>query len=74
MGYTVGMNGNLEQQLKDEALRSGLSMYILAKRAGLGYATMHGFIMGDRTISVRSAAKLASVLGMELRKVQRKRR
>jgi hypothetical protein len=40
----------------------------------LGYATTHGFIMGDRTISVRSAAKLAAALGLVLRPVRRGKR
>ncbi len=68
------MGEDLEQQLRDEAGRSGLSTLALAKRAGLGYATTHGFIMGDRTISVHSAAKLAAALGLVLRPVRRGKR
>ena len=68
------MGEDLEQKLRDEAGRSGLSVLALAKRAGLGYATIHGFIMGDRSISIGSAAKLAAALGLELRPVRRGKR
>ena len=65
---------DLEQQLRNEAQRSGLSVLALAKQAGLGYATTHGFLSGDRSISVSSAARLASALGLELRPLRRGKR
>ncbi len=64
----AGNMADLEKQLRDEAGRSGLSMFALAKRAGLGYASVHGFCMYDRSISLGSATKLAAALGLELRK------
>ncbi len=70
----MSMNRNLEQQLREEARRSGLNMLTLSKRASLGYAIVHGFLTGDRVISIRSAAKLAAVLGLELRPVRRGKR
>ncbi len=65
---------DLEKQLRDEAARFGWSMFELAKRAGLGYATVHGYLLRNRSISVHSAAKLAAALGLELRPVRRGKR
>ena len=68
------MDVDLEKQLRNEARRSGLSVLALAKLAGLGYATTHGFLSGSRTISIKSAARLASALGLELRRTRRGKR
>ncbi len=69
----MSMATDLEQQLRNEARQSGLSVLALAKLAGLGYATTHGFLSGSRSISVGSAARLASALGLELRPVRRRK-
>ena len=65
---------DIETQLQDAARKSGLSMYALSKQSGVRYSAMHGFLTGDRRISLRSAAQLAAVLGLELRPVRRKKR
>lgn len=58
----------LEGQLRDAARKSGLSMLQISKRTGLPYAVVHRFLNDpDLTITLRSASKLAVMLGYELR-------
>lgn len=53
---------------------SGLSLLQLAKRSGLGFQSIHGFARGYRGLSLTSAARLCSALGLELRPVRAGRR
>lgn len=46
----------------------------MSNRTQIGYASMHGFITGTRSMTMRNAAKLAILLGMELRPVGRTKR
>ena len=68
------MSVDIERQLRDAARRSGLSMYRLSKESGVAYAGLHGFLTGDRRLSLRVAARLATALGLELRPVRRSKR
>ena len=61
------MAADIEQQLRRTAKRCGLSMLALSKRSGVPYSAVHGYMTGDRRISLRNAAKLAKVLGLELK-------
>lgn len=69
MGYTTGM---IDEQLREAAIESGLSVKALAKRAGIGYASCWRFVNGEG-VTTSTAAKIADVLGLELRP-KRKRR
>ncbi len=61
------MKHDIELELRKAARRSEMSMLALAREADIGYAAVHGFLTGDRRISLRSAAKLARVLNLELK-------
>ena len=64
---------NIEQSLRAAARRSGLSMKAMADRGGIPYAAVHNFVTDDeRTVTLTTAAKLAAVLGLELRPVKDK--
>ena len=65
---------DIEKQLRNAAVRSGRSIKSMADEAGLCYQTLHGYLKHDRQITLLSAAKLARVLGLELRQVKRKRK
>ena len=67
----MAMAKDIERQLKDATHRSELNMLALSKRSGVPYSAVHGFVTGDRAITLRSAAKLARVLGLELRHRQK---
>lgn len=62
---------DIEQTLLDAARKSGLSMAELARRAELPYASVHGFVTSNRAITLRTATKLATALGLELRRKRR---
>ena len=65
------MGKDIEQQLKDAARNSGLSIYALAKQTGVPYSAVHGFVKGNRRISLRNGARLARVLGLKLQPARR---
>ncbi len=65
---------NIERQLQSAAKRSGMSMKALSDESGVVYSAVHGFLVNDRRISLRNAAKLAKTLGLELRPVKRGKR
>ncbi len=62
---------DLKEQLKRACLQSGLTANALARQAGLGYPIVYEFMKAQRSITINSAAKLARVLGLELRPVRR---
>ena len=68
------MSMDIERQLLDAAKRSGLSMAELCRKSKVPYSAIHGFLVNNRRISLRSAAKLARALGLELRPVRRKKK
>lgn len=70
----MGTRMDIERQLRDAAKRSGLSIKRLSDESGVPYSAMHGFMVNDRGITLRSAAKLARVLGLELCPVKRGKR
>ena len=61
------------KQLQKAARTSGLSINALALRSGLPYQTVHGFLTADRRITLESAAKLATLLGLELRPARKRK-
>jgi len=58
---------DLAEQLRDAFVKSGLTRCALARQADMSYAIVHRFIGGDRDITLRTASRLAEVLGVELR-------
>jgi len=46
---------------------SGMNRLALSKRSGVSYSIVHRFIAGERDITITTASKLATVLGLELR-------
>lgn len=63
---------DLVQQLRTELVNSGFSMYELARRAGVPYASVHGFVRDGRDMALSTAAKLCAVLHLGLRRTPRK--
>ncbi len=46
--------------------KSGLSMKQLAERSGCHYASIHGFLAGNRDPALSTADKVCKVLGLTL--------
>ena len=70
MGYTTSM---IDEQLREAAIESGFSVRELTKRAGIGYASCWRFVNGEG-ISISTAARIADVLGLELRRKRKPRK
>ena len=53
---------------------SGLKRYAWAKAADVDYCIVHGLVAGTRDVTLGTASRLASVLGLEWRRKRKKRR
>ena len=58
---------DLSDQLRSVFKKSGMSRFELARRAGISYSIVHRFVAADRDVALRTASRLADVLGLELR-------
>ena len=68
------MSTSIENQLRERARRSGLSIKAMSDQAKIPYAAMHRFITDDEGgITLRTAAKLAALLGLELQPTKRRK-
>ena len=64
---------DIEMQLGEAIRGSEMSCYEIAKRAGVTNSQLSLFINGQRSLTLTSAAKIARVLGLELRPVRKGR-
>lgn len=60
------MSRDIAEKLRDAIRQSGLSANELAKRSGVPQTTISRFLSG-KDLGIHRAAKLAKVLGLELR-------
>jgi len=63
---------DLEKQLRDAARASGLSMLAMSVQAGIPYAAVHNFVASERGLTLMTASKLATLLGLEFGPVRKK--
>jgi hypothetical protein len=66
------MSKKRERQTTSDQLRkaiqdSGVTLYRVAKDAGIGYASLHRFMRGERAVSLDVFDRLCESLGLELR-------
>lgn len=66
------MNDHLSKALRSAIVKSSKSANAIAKESAMTTSTVTRFLSGERDLGLSSAAKLADVLGLELR--ARKRR
>ena len=59
--------------IQDEAERQCLSGYRIAKSSGLPMRTVQQYLAGDCDLGGERVAKIADVLGLELRPAKRRR-
>ena len=62
---------NIEDQLRAAILGAGMTRYRIAKLSGVTEATLSLFVHGKRSMTTDTAAKVAAVLGLELRQVRK---
>ncbi len=63
---------DIEEQLRQAIINSGMSRYRLARLTGVADAVLCNFVNRKRSITMTTAAKLAAELGVELRKAPKK--
>ena len=64
---------HLEQQMKEAIRRSGMSCYQISKTTGVSEAQLSLFMNGKRSLTLKSASKIAEALKLELNPRGRKR-
>ncbi|MCH7728157.1 MAG: helix-turn-helix domain-containing protein [Planctomycetes bacterium] len=55
------------EALRNEIDGSGLTLYRIAKDAGLSYSVLSRFYHGERSLTLESADKLAEYFGLEVK-------
>ena len=68
------MKMTIEHQLRAAVNKSGLSILQIAKRSETGYQSAWGFIHETQDINLRTAARIAEILNLELRPKAKKER
>ncbi len=63
----VRKTADIEKQLRQAILSSGMSRYRLSQLTGVANAVLSNFVNGHRSLSMTTAAKLAKALNLELR-------
>lgn len=63
---------NIEQRLRRAVLESEFSRYQIAKISGVSQAQLSFFVNEIRSLTLPVAAKIAEVLGLELRPKKKK--
>ena len=63
----AGKTIDLEEQFRRAIKDSGISLYRLAKLTGVSHGVMSNFINGHRSLTLKTAAKLAPALRVELK-------
>jgi len=58
----MSLSGQLRKAIHD----SDLSLYAIAKGAGIAYGVLHHFVSGRRDIRLETADKLVRLFGMQL--------
>lgn len=64
---------NIEGQLREAILQGGMSRYALSKLSGVSQGVISHFVNRNRSVTMETAAKLAAVLGLELRPVRKRK-
>ncbi|MFA5864336.1 MAG: hypothetical protein WC975_06575 [Phycisphaerae bacterium] len=64
------MSKEIEQQLREAILKSGLSYNAIMNRCGVSAGIICRFVKHERTMTMASASKIAKLLGLVLTKVK----
>ncbi len=64
----------IESQLRQAILESEMSRNEISRRSGVDRAQLCYFVQGKRTLTLRSAEKIAEALGLELRPTKRSKK
>ena len=70
----VRRRSDIETQLRQALSESPLSLNQLSARCGIDVGILSRFLRAERTMTLPTAARLAKVLGLELRAMKRQKR
>ena len=70
----VATQNRMAQTIRRAFERSGLSIKALSVRAGIPYASAHGFVKNGRNLTLDTTAKICELLGLELRPARQEKR
>jgi plasmid maintenance system antidote protein VapI len=62
---------NIEKKLREAIIGSDMSRYRISKLSGVGQSELSLFVNHKRTLTLKTAAKVANVLGLDLRPVKK---
>ena len=65
---------DIEEQLRQAIIKSGMSRYRLSKLTGVNDAVLCNFVNRKRSVTMTTAAKLAKTLGLSLKPDKKKGR
>ena len=68
--YNYNMSKNIQEQLREAIRKSELSCYKISQLAGVTESQLSYFMNRQRSLTLDSAAKIAEVLGLELKSKQ----
>ena len=63
---------SIEDQLRQAILNAGITRYRIGKLSGVSETSLSFFVAGKRSLRLDMAAKIAAVLGLELRPAERR--
>ncbi|MHC4639401.1 MAG: helix-turn-helix domain-containing protein [Planctomycetota bacterium] len=63
----------IEAQLREAIMQSGMSRNQLSIKSGVDPAQLCYFVQGKRSLTLKSAEKIANVLGLELKPIKKAR-
>jgi ribosome-binding protein aMBF1 (putative translation factor) len=69
----MGKKMDIEEQFRQAIRQAGMNRHRLAKVAGVSEAVLSLFNSGQRSMTLRTASRLAKTLGLELRPKTAKR-
>ncbi len=68
------MSKDIEKKLREAIIKSKISRYKISQLSGIGEAQLSLFVNSKRTLTLTSAAKVAKVLGLDLKPIKKKAR
>ena len=68
------MSDSLADQLRKTIEESGVTLYRIAKDAGIAYPVLYRFAVGQRDLTLDTASKLTDYFGMRLTAPRRRKK
>lgn len=67
----MGTKQDIEEELRQAITGAGSSRYVISRQSGVSQTVLSHFVNRKRSLTLTTAAKLATALGLELRPARR---